>query len=143
MPQENVEMVRAGIEAWNAGDIDAVRRVARLGRRPEGHRGWPERGPFVGREAVMRQFEQLRAAWDTDTIEVIGDALDFGDRSCGADRLACRSPGPRVDSGVHDRLHDAQGTDPLRGALQRSAEALGAGAVGVRRSRRVLRLRVT
>ena len=27
---------------------------------------WPEPGPFVGREAVMRQFEQLRETWDAD-----------------------------------------------------------------------------
>ena len=28
---------------------------------------WPEPGPFVGREAVMRQGEQLRETWDAVT----------------------------------------------------------------------------
>ena len=42
--------------------------------------GWPEPGPFVGRDAVMRQFARVRAAWDTDAIEPIGDFLDAGDR---------------------------------------------------------------
>jgi ketosteroid isomerase-like protein len=60
MSQENVEVVRAGFEAWNAGDMDALRELYdadAIMRPPE---GWPEPGPFVGREAVMRQFQQNR-----------------------------------------------------------------------------------
>ena len=71
MSQENVEIVRAAVEAWNAGDMDAVRELYDpdvIVRAPE---GWPEPGPFVGREAVMRQFEQLRETWDADTLEPI------------------------------------------------------------------------
>jgi hypothetical protein len=34
-------------------------------RTPE---GWPEPGPYVGREAVMREFEQLQETWDTYTL---------------------------------------------------------------------------
>ena len=46
-------------------------------RAPE---GWPEPGPFVGREAVMRQLEQLRETWDADAVEPISDFIDAGDR---------------------------------------------------------------
>jgi ketosteroid isomerase-like protein len=80
MTKENVEVVQAGIEAWNAEDMDALRHLylpAAIVRYPE---GWPEPGPFVGREAVMRQFEQTREAWDTDFWEQIGDFVDVGDR---------------------------------------------------------------
>ena len=42
--------------------------------------GWPEPGPFVGREAVMRQWEQLRETWDADALEPISDFIDAGDR---------------------------------------------------------------
>ena len=80
MSQENVEVVRAGFEAWNAGDMDALRDRYHpdvIVRAPE---GWPEPGPFVGREAVMRQFEHMREAWDTDAAETISDFLDVGDR---------------------------------------------------------------
>ena len=48
MSQENVEIVRRGFEAWNAGDMDALRELYDPGiiwRRPE---GWPEPGPYVG-----------------------------------------------------------------------------------------------
>src|SRR6266567_8349690 len=80
MSEENVEAVKAAFEAWNAGDMDAFRKLLApdvILRNPE---GWPEPGPFVGREAVMRQFEQLRETWDTDALELISDFIDVGDR---------------------------------------------------------------
>jgi hypothetical protein len=42
----------------------------------------------------MRQFEQLRGTWDTDTLEPIGDIIETGDRGCGEDDLACRRSRP-------------------------------------------------
>jgi ketosteroid isomerase-like protein len=80
MSQENVEVVRANFEAWNAGNMDAVRELHHpdvIVRAPE---GWPEPGPFVGREAVMRQWNQLRQTWDLDTVELLSDFIDAGDR---------------------------------------------------------------
>ena len=80
MSQENVELIKAALEAWNARDMDAVREgldpdvVVRL---PE---GWPEPGPFVGREAVMRQWEQQRETFDADALEPITDFLHAADR---------------------------------------------------------------
>jgi ketosteroid isomerase-like protein len=56
MSQENVEIVRATFEARNAGDMDAFRELYDpdvIARAPE---GWPEPGPFVGRERLMRQW---------------------------------------------------------------------------------------
>jgi ketosteroid isomerase-like protein len=80
MSEENVEIVRRGFEAWNAGDMDALRVLYDPGiiwRPPE---GWPEPGPYAGREAVMRQLEQMRETWDTDNFELISDFFDVGDR---------------------------------------------------------------
>jgi ketosteroid isomerase-like protein len=80
MSQENVEIVRAAYEAWNAGDIDALRDlhhpevIARYGA------AWPEPGPFVGRDAVVRQIEQLRETWDASEAEPITDFIDASDR---------------------------------------------------------------
>ena len=78
--QESVEIVRAAFAAWNAGDMDAVREAFdpdAIMRMPE---GWPEPGPFVGRDAVMRQVEQQRETWDSDSLELISDLIDVGDR---------------------------------------------------------------
>ena len=46
-------------------------------RSPE---GWPEPGPFVGREAIMREWEHIREAWNADAVEPISDFIDAGDR---------------------------------------------------------------
>jgi ketosteroid isomerase-like protein len=80
MSQENVEIVRATFEAWNAGDMDALRELYDPDvslRMPE---GWPEPGPYVGREAVMRQWKQQREAFDADTAVPISDFIDAADR---------------------------------------------------------------
>jgi len=80
MSQENVEVVRAFFEAWNAEDMDAVRELydpAVIVRAPK---GWPEEEPLVGRDATMRGFERLRATWDGDTLQPVSDFFDVGDR---------------------------------------------------------------
>ena len=33
--------------------------------------GWPESGPVVGRDAVMRQWERVLEPWDTVTLEPV------------------------------------------------------------------------
>ena len=80
MSQQNVEVVRAAYAAWNAGDMGALRELYdpdAITRTPE---GWPEPGPFVGREAFIRWCEQLRETWDADALKPIGDFIDVGDR---------------------------------------------------------------
>ena len=80
MSHENVEIVQAVFEAWNAGDMDAVREMYDPDAIVRYPKGWPEPGPFVGREAVMRQFEQTRETWDADTLEPTTDFLHAADR---------------------------------------------------------------
>jgi ketosteroid isomerase-like protein len=80
MSQENVEIAQASFETWNAGDMDALRELFHpdvIVRYPE---GWPEPGPFVGREAVMRQFQQARETWDADALEPTTDYIGAADR---------------------------------------------------------------
>jgi predicted lipid-binding transport protein (Tim44 family) len=62
-----VETVRAVFEAWNAGDMDAVRELY-------------DPDVFVGREAVMRQWEVQREAFNADKLEAISDFVDAADR---------------------------------------------------------------
>jgi ketosteroid isomerase-like protein len=80
MSQENVEVVRAVVEAWNEGDMDAVREMHDPDVIVRTVEDWPEPGPYVGREAVMRFAEQLRETWDADTTEVTSDFIDAADR---------------------------------------------------------------
>ena len=77
MSQENVEIVRR-LRSMERGDMDAIRELFGpdvIWRAPE---GWPEPGPYVGREAVMRQLGQMRETWDADTFELISDFIDAG-----------------------------------------------------------------
>src|SRR4051794_30725534 len=80
MSQENVNVVRAGVAAWNSGDMGAFAELLAIDvilRLPE---GWPEPGPYIGREAAMRQFRQNRETFQTDTLEPISDFIGVGDR---------------------------------------------------------------
>ena len=81
MSQQNAEVQRSIIVAFNAGDMEAVREMldpdVAIGRELE---GWPETGPFVGRDAVMRGWERNREPFgDTATVELVS-IIDAGDR---------------------------------------------------------------
>src|SRR3954453_14463845 len=96
MSHENVEIVRRTNEAWNAGDMDAVREQLDPGvilRHPE---DWPEPGPFLGPEAVVRQFEQQRDTWDSDALGPISEFIHAADRVGGSSDV----PGQRYTFGV-------------------------------------------
>ena len=81
MSQENVEVVKAAFEAWNVGDMDALRDLCDpdvIVRPFEDSLQGPE--PNVGRESVMRGFGRMRETWDADGAEPITDFIDAGDR---------------------------------------------------------------
>jgi ketosteroid isomerase-like protein len=105
MSQENVELVQAQFEAWNQRDMDAWRNFLAPDVIWRPTEDWPEPGPFVGREAVMRHGERLRETWDPDAIETISAY------SHGADRVVVRfvwrgrGHGPESNNGSHVRLH--------------------------------------
>jgi ketosteroid isomerase-like protein len=80
MSQENVEVIRATVEAWNARDMNALGALYDPDIVVRYADGWPEGSePIMGREAVVRQWEQQREPFDSDTLELI-DFIDAGDR---------------------------------------------------------------
>jgi ketosteroid isomerase-like protein len=79
MSQENVDVVRRAFEAVNRGDMDALRELHDPDVTIRAVEGWPEPGPFIGREAAMRWYEQLLDAFDIDAMEQIS-CTDAGDR---------------------------------------------------------------
>ena len=96
MSQENIEAFRAVFEAWNTGDMDAFRELYDPGTVMRAPAGWPEAGPFFGREAVMRQWHQLRETWHGDTVEPIGDFIDVADRVAVRQVWHAASRGPEA-----------------------------------------------
>jgi ketosteroid isomerase-like protein len=106
MSQENVEVARGVFDAWKAGDMEAVRDLYDPDVIVRPLEGWPEPGPLVGRDAVMRQAEQQRDTWDADALELISDFID------AADRL-----GRSVKEPAREEVHGGRGSSvgPWRG----------------------------
>ena len=79
MSQENVEIARKAIEAWNAGDMDRLRDLydpAAVYTTPP---DWIDSGPYLGRDAIIKQFRELRDVWQDDSSFGRPELLDAGD----------------------------------------------------------------
>jgi ketosteroid isomerase-like protein len=96
MSQENVEVVQALVQTWNAGDMDGLRELYDPDVIVRAPAGWPEPGPFVGLDAIMRQWKQMRETFDADTIEPVSDFIDTADRVVG--RIIWRGAGHGPDA---------------------------------------------
>ena len=59
--------------------------------------GWPEPGPSVGGEALLRQWEQIREAWTGDTLEPVTDLIAAADRVVVRDAWRGSGQGPDAD----------------------------------------------
>ena len=80
MSQENIDLVRRMTDVWNTGDADAWSEFLAPDVIWRVMPDWPEQGPFIGRDAVLRQIRQLRAIWDSDTIVPVSDVISAGDK---------------------------------------------------------------
>jgi ketosteroid isomerase-like protein len=80
MSEENVEVVRAAFQAWNAGDMDAFRELQDSDVILRPVKNWPEPGPYMGREAVMGFYQRIREAFDADILEQTGGFRHAADR---------------------------------------------------------------
>ena len=80
MSEENVEVVLEGIRRFEASDFEGVSRRWHPDSWITGPEGWPERGPFEGRDAVLGQFRRLAADWGENRvseIQVVADRADW------------------------------------------------------------------
>jgi ketosteroid isomerase-like protein len=78
--QENVEVVQAFFDAYNARDMDAVSALHDSKVIWAAFEGWPEAETLVGRDACMRQWERQREPFEVDTVEPTTDFIAAGDR---------------------------------------------------------------
>ena len=99
MSEENVEVARQAIDAWNSRDMDRLRDLydpyAVMILDPAGN--WPEPGPFLGREAIMRQFYWLRDTFDSDVLDLVDDPRAVGDRVVVHAAWRGAGSGPHLD----------------------------------------------
>ena len=75
-----MDLVRRSTEAWNAGDTGAWSAFLAPNVIWRVMPDWPEQGPFISRDAVLRQVRQLRESWDSDAIVPVSDLIDAGDQ---------------------------------------------------------------
>jgi ketosteroid isomerase-like protein len=80
MSQENVAVVRRAFEAWNAGDTVALYGLLDPSMVLRNPKGWPEPGPLAGRQAILRQVEQLGETAHAGSLRAVTDFIDAGDR---------------------------------------------------------------
>ncbi|MEA2347851.1 MAG: SnoaL-like domain [Thermoleophilaceae bacterium] len=94
MSQENVEIVEHFFRVWGAGDIEDAYELfdPNVVMRMEGD--WPEPGPYLGREAVMRWDAQFRETWDSVWVETLRDHRHAGDRVVARYALHGEGKGP-------------------------------------------------
>ena len=90
MSEKNIEVVQALVESWNAGQMDTAREMYDPDAVLTMAEGWPEPGPFVGRDAVLRQFQEMYDTLEGDLVPVT-DFVTVGDRVLV--RLAWRGTG--------------------------------------------------
>ena len=116
MSRENVEIVMEGIRRFESFDLDGVTRLWHPDSRMTGPEGWPEPGPFEGRDAVVGQFRRL-GDWGrqrVSDVEVVTDRADWvvvtfrweveGDKS-GAETVASFAGAYRVEDGQMTEAH--------------------------------------
>ena len=79
MSQQNVELVRAGYELWNRGDVDGFIELldpdVEIHDPPEA----PDAQIWHGHEGYRRAVEQFMAAWEDASVEP-KEIVDAGDR---------------------------------------------------------------
>lgn len=100
MSQRNVDVVRAAFAAWSASDIDALRELYHVDAVTRGLDEWPEPGPNVGRDAVLRQYERMLEAWDASSVEILGEPVEAGERVAVRARWRAAGRGPELNMEV-------------------------------------------
>src|SRR3979409_612736 len=112
MSQENVEIVRKGIEAWNQHDADLWLSYAApdVEWMPAGPAA-VERTVYRGRDEVASGFAAVWQTWDLFQFEE-DQVRDLGDSVLWLGRVKMRGGASQLDLdqefAVHSRLHEGQ-----------------------------------
>jgi ketosteroid isomerase-like protein len=111
MSQENVEIVRRGLDAWNRRDVDALLNLGDFGIEFVNSPTAVEPGTRRGRDEVSAA---VRTQWDflTDGRFEVDQFFDRGDEIIALGRLSRRMPGS--DARIEDHRGRAQRGGPAR-----------------------------
>jgi uncharacterized protein len=98
MSEENVEIVRRALEAWERGDMNAAADLLDPEVEWRMPPNIPEAGTFRGRDEVVRRLEAFREAWE-DLAVTVEELVDAGDRVVALVRYSGRGRASGVEIG--------------------------------------------
>jgi ketosteroid isomerase-like protein len=78
MSRENVEVVLEGLRLAEANDLEGMGALMHPDISGSAARGWPESGPFLGREAALAETKRL-LEWGENRFTDIRVVADEGD----------------------------------------------------------------
>jgi ketosteroid isomerase-like protein len=96
MPENNVDLVRRGYEAWNSGDIDAVLSLVDPDIEWVGYTHIPEAGNLRGRDEVRDWLERFLDAWEEMDVQIV-EVVEADDKVAALVRLSGRGKGSGVE----------------------------------------------
>ena len=135
MSQENVEIVRRGLQSLEAF-LGNARRVRRLGP-PRAIRSWTFDGVYVGRDAVVKACRHYFGTWDDYRL----DAEELIDAGSSVVVACCMSEAVERAAALPSSSDSAQVWTFSRGRIvrweifpNRARRSRSRGAVGARRS---------
>jgi ketosteroid isomerase-like protein len=76
MSQENVEIFAELARQFEQGDWARVGALFTDDAKLQPPEGWPEAGPFFGRDAIVREFRRIQETWGTNRVAVVPVAED-------------------------------------------------------------------
>jgi ketosteroid isomerase-like protein len=79
MSEENVEVVLEAFRRFEAGDMTGLAKLFHPDITTTAAEGWPEQGPWIGRTAVVAQYERLTADWTEMRVRLSEVVADVGD----------------------------------------------------------------
>ena len=96
MSQENVEVLRRAFAAWNRNDWEGLMACYAPDVITVPPAEWPEAETGTSRDALRHQFEQTKAPWEEERIEV-DEIRDLGERALALYRWIGRGRGSHVE----------------------------------------------
>jgi hypothetical protein len=97
MSQENVEIVLEGFRRAEANDLEDIAALTHPEIRGSAVSGWPEPGPFVGRDAALAETKRLIEWGDNRWTDIVVVA-DEGDWVVVAYRWHVRGAGSGIET---------------------------------------------
>ena len=97
MSQENVELVLKYLRRAEDNDLEAIAAFTHPQVRGSAVRGWPEPGPFVGRDAALAEIKRL-LEWGENRFTDIDVVADEGDWVVVAYRWHVRGGGSGIET---------------------------------------------